>query len=82
MDATAAIATLSDASASVEAKKATLDAVAKCFDDDESPSSIVSKDLALASTSKDLALAVARLAAGDKKRDPENVVADLAIGVM
>jgi len=81
-DATAAIATLSDASASVDAKKATLDAVAKCFDDDESPSSIVSKDLALASTSKDLALAVARLAAGDKKRDPENVVADLAIGVM
>ena len=83
LDATAAIATLSDASASVDAKKATLNAVAKCFDDDDDgASSIVSKDLALASTSKDLALAVARLAAGDKKRDPENVVADLAIGVM
>merc|ERR1719337_72618 len=81
LDATAAIATLSDASASVDAKKTTLDAVAKCFDDDGA-SSIVSSDLALASTSKDLALAVVRLAAGDKKRDPENVVADLAIGVM
>ena len=81
LDATAAIATLSDASASVDAKKTTLDAVAKCFDDDGA-SSIVSSDLALASTSKDLALAVVRLAAGDKKRDPENVVADLAIEVM
>ena len=74
-DATAAIATLSaDASASVEAKKATLDAVAKCFDDDDDGASIVSKDLALASASKKIcalppmAYGVARRARSGKRR--------------
>jgi len=75
-DVAGAIATLCDASASVDAKKATLDAVAACFDG--AGAAIVSSDLAVVSRSSDLALAVARGVAGDKKHDPENVVADAA----